>query len=124
MSYNISGGLLVSILFLTLVIALPVKIGAHLAKAERTGLIWCLVAVLIGMVSGVIFGGLLGGFIGGTLASFLGYVLGIRFVLGTSFLGAIGLTIVSMVLSMVGFALLVNLGFIRSAPIATSLIHT
>ena len=100
MTYSFSGGLVLAWLFLIVAIALPVKLAAQLAGASRTGLGWCGASVAVGLAAGFIASKLFGGFIGGPLASFLGFGLGLRFMLGTTFLGALGLSVIALVLSL------------------------
>lgn len=123
MSYNFSGGVLLSLLTMTVLIALPVKIAAHFADARRTGILWCFAAVGVGLVIGSIASFLAGGYIGGPLAGLLGFVMGMRLILGTSFAAALGLSIIALGLSLAGFALLVKLGVVvaghSAAGIAT-----
>jgi hypothetical protein len=105
-----SGGLVVALLFLLVVVALPVKLAAHFAGAARTGLLWCAGAVAVGLVIGSLASLLGGGLIGGPLAGFLGFVLGIRLMLGTSYVSALGLSVIAFGLSLLGLALLAKLG--------------
>jgi hypothetical protein len=117
MTYQYSGGLLASVIVLAVVVALPVKLAAHLSDARRTGIFWCLGAVAVGLFVGSLAALFFGGLIGGPLAGFLGFVLGIRLMLGTSFAAALGLSVIAFVLSMIGFALLVKLGIIVTGPV-------
>jgi hypothetical protein len=119
MAYQYSGGLLFSLIVLTLLVALPMKVGAHLVKARYTGLIRCGFAAFVGLLGGFLVSLFLGGLIGGTLACALGFVLAIRAMLGTTFLGAIGLTLAALVVSAAGFWVLARLGMLIAAP-ATS----
>jgi hypothetical protein len=111
-TYTFSGGVLLSLLMMTVLIALPVKIAALFADAKRTGILWCFGAVAVGLVIGSVTSFLVGGYIGGPLAGFLGFVMGMRLMLGTSFAAALGLSIIAFGLSLAGFALLVKLGVI------------
>ena len=122
MTYTFSGGLLLSALVMTVLVALPVKLAAHFAGAKRTGIFWCLGAVALGVLTGNLVAALLGGYLGGPLAGFLGFVLGMRLMLGTSFAAALGLSIIAFALSLAGFALLVKLGVIASAASTTSIV--
>lgn len=110
-----AGGFL-GLLVLTLVIALPIKIGAHLVKAQHQGLIRCGFTAFVALLGGLLATVFLGGLIGGVLAWLLGYLLAIRTMLGTSVLGAIAITIVATALSMLAFTLLVHLGYFFAAP--------
>jgi hypothetical protein len=73
--------------------------------------------VAVGLFVGCLAALFVGGLIGGPLAGFLGFVLGIRLMLGTSFAAALGLSVIAFVLSMIGFALLVKLGIIATGPV-------
>ena len=112
MIYTFSGGLLVSLLLLMVLVALPVKLAAMMASARRTGLLWCCAAVAVGLWVGYLVSFLIGGYIGGPLAGFIGFVLGMRLMLGTSFAAALGLSIIAFALSIVGFMLLMHFGII------------
>lgn len=116
MGIHYSGGLLVTLLSLTLVIALPVKIAAHFAQATRTGFLWCITAVALGVGMGYLASLLFGGVLGAPLVGYLGFVFGIRLVLGTSFVAAIGLSVVAFVLALLGISLLGHLGVITASP--------
>ena len=104
------GGPLLGLVVLTLLVALPIKIGAHLVKAEHRGLIRCGFTAFVAALGGLLGALFLGGLIGGTLAWALGYLLAIRAMLGTSFLGAIGVAIVATVISVVAFMVLMHFG--------------
>ena len=119
MTYSFSGGLILSLLFLTVALALPVKLAAHFAGAARTGLAWCVASVAVGLFVGFVASLLLGGLLGGPLVGFLGFVLGIRIMLGTTFVAAVGLSVIAFVLSLLGLSLLAHLGLITSAPDGT-----
>jgi hypothetical protein len=116
MAFQFSGGPLASTIVLMALVTIPIKVGAVMADAKRTGLGWCALAAIIGIVSGAIASAIAGGSIGGPLAAALGFVLAIRFALGTSFFGAIGLTIIALGVSIFGFWALVKCGLIASAP--------
>ena len=110
------GGPLLGLVVLTLLVALPIKIGAHLVKAEHRGLIRCGFTAFVAALGGLLGALFLGGLIGGTLAWALGYLLAIRAMLGTSFLGAIGVAIVATVISVVAFMVLMHFGWMLAAP--------
>jgi hypothetical protein len=122
MSYQFSGGLLLSLALLTLLVALPMKVGARVVKAEHTGLIRCGFAAFVGVLGGALAGLFLGGLIGVSLAGALGFLLAIRAMLGTSFLGAIALTLVALLVSALGFWLLTYLGLLVAAPPAGAVV--
>jgi hypothetical protein len=103
---------------LTVLVALPIKVGAHLVGAQYRGLIRCGFTAFVALLGGLLTSLLLGGLIGGTLAWLLGFFLSIRAMLGTTFLGAIGLTIVATLVSMGGFWLLVRFGVFVLEPSA------
>jgi hypothetical protein len=111
MTYQFSGGLLLSLLVLTVLVALPMKVGAHVVHAKYTGLIRCGFAAFVGLLGGFLASIFLGGLIGGFLACALGYVLAIRAVLGTTVLGAIGMTLIAMLVSACGFWVLAHVGW-------------
>jgi hypothetical protein len=119
LNYHFTVGLIVSILFLTLVVALPMKLGAKIVEAKRTGIFLCGFAAFVGLFAGAIASAIFGGTIGGPLASALGFAIAIRYMLGTTFLGAIGLMLIAMVLSFVGFVLFAKLGIIASSPVSS-----
>ncbi len=116
MTYSFSGGLILSLLFLTVVLALPVKLAAHFAGATRTGLAWCGAAVAVGLLVGYIASAIFGGLLGGPLVGFIGFVLGIRLMLGTTFVAAVGLSVIALVLSLLGLSALAHIGLITSVP--------
>jgi hypothetical protein len=111
---SFSGGLLLALVILTVVVAMPVKLAAHFADAQRTGIIWCVASVAVGLVLGALASRVAGGFIGGPFAAFLGFVIGMRFMLGTSLAAALGLTIIAFGLSLAGIFLLVHLGLMAT----------
>jgi hypothetical protein len=96
-------GTLAILLALIILVAIPIKVGAHLADAKRKGILWCGLAAVIGVVAGELAARLIGGYIGGPLAAFLGFIIAIRFLLGTSVAGALGLTIIAVVVSLLAF---------------------
>jgi hypothetical protein len=103
------GGLLMTVLALALLalfVAIPIKIGAYLADAKRTGFFWCGLSAIIGVLAGELAARLLGGFIGAPVAAFLGFVIAIRLLLGTSLAGALGLTIIAFLVALLGLWLL------------------
>lgn len=118
MRYEFFGGLILSVVFLTVVIALPMKLAAHFADAKHTGLIRCGAAVFVGLFAGALATAIFGGLLGGPLAAAIGFAMAIRFMLGTSFSGAIGLMLIALFLSFVGFALLAKLGIITAGPVS------
>jgi hypothetical protein len=118
LNYELSGGLILSLVFLTVVVALPMKLGAHMANAKRTGIISCGFAAFVGLFAGLLASIIFGGLIGGPLAAAIGFALAIRFMLGTSFFGALGLMLIALLLSFVGFALLAKLGIITVAHVS------
>jgi hypothetical protein len=114
------GGLLFGLIVLTVVVALPMKIGARLVNAKYTGIIRCGFAAFVGLLGGVLAAALLGGLIGPLLGFALGYLLAIRAMLGTTLLGAIGLTVVAVLISMLGCWLLAKLGIFVAGPMTTT----
>jgi hypothetical protein len=115
MTYQFSGGLILSLIALTVLVALPMKVGAHIVHAKYTGLIRCGFAAFVGLLGGFLATLFLGGLIGGLLACALGYVLAIRAMLGTTFLGAIGVTLIAMLVSACGFWVLAHVGWLVPA---------
>ena len=101
-------GTLAILLALIILVAIPIKVGAHLADAKRKGILWCGLAAVIGVVAGELAARLFGGYIGGPLAAFLGFIIAIRYLLGTSIAGALGLTIIAFIVSLFGIWLLVH----------------
>jgi hypothetical protein len=119
------GGLLITclaLLLLALFVAVPIKIGAYMADAKRTGFLWCGLSAIIGVLAGEIAARLFGGYVGGPIAAFLGFVIAIRVLLGTSLAGAIGLTIIAIVVAVLGLWLLSFAGLVlipNSPPTVT-----
>ncbi len=116
MTGQLWGGPVLGLIVLTLLVALPIKVGAHLVKAEHRGLIRCGFTAFVAALGGLLGAVFLGGLIGGTLAWALGYLLAIRAMLGTSFLGAIGVAIVATVVSVGVFLVLTHLGWLLASP--------
>ena len=118
LKYEFSGGLILSVVFLTVGIALPMKLAAHFADAKHTGLIRCGAAVFVGLFAGFLASAVVGGLIGGPLAAAVGFAIAIRLMLGTTFFGAIGLMLIALFLSFIGFALLAKLGIVTTTPVS------
>jgi len=114
LSFSFAGGLLVALLVLMVAVALPLKVGAHLADAKRKGLIWCALTALVGLLAGHLASALFGGVIGGPLAAAIGFVIAIRFMLGTNLAGAIGLTIIALAVCLLGIWALTRFGVVHS----------
>ena len=110
LSFSFAGGLLISLLVLVVVVALPLKIGAHFADAKRKGLLWCALAAFVGLMAGHLASAVLGGAMGGPLAAAIGFVIAIRYMLGTSLAGALGLTIIALGVCLVGAWALAQFG--------------
>jgi hypothetical protein len=113
-SFSFAGGLLVALAVLIVLVALPLKVGAHLADAKHTGLLWCALAAFVGLMSGHLASVLFGGAIGGPLAAAIGFVVAIRYVLGTNLAGAIGLTIIALLVCLLGIWALAHFGVVHS----------
>ncbi len=118
---GVLGGLLITglaLLLLALFVAIPIKVGAYLADAKRTGFLWCGLSAIIGVLAGEIAARLFGIYIGAPVAAFLGFVIAIRLLLGTSLAGAIGLTIIAIVVALLGLWLLsfAGLALIPTSP--------
>jgi energy-converting hydrogenase Eha subunit B len=107
---------LIALLLLVLLVAIPIKVGAHLADARHKGILWCALAAVVGVFAGHLAARLLGGYIGGPLAAFVGFIVAIRFLLGTTLAGALGLTIIAFVVSLLGVWLLAHFWFPAAAP--------
>jgi len=120
LSFSFAGGLLAALLVLMVVVALPLKVGAHFADAKRKGLFWCALTALVGLLGGHLASALFGGTIGGPLAAALGFVLAIRYMLGTNLAGAIGLTIIALVVCVLGIWALTYFGVVHSEVISES----
>ena len=115
MMAGVLGGLFITglaLLLLAMFVAIPIKIGALLADARRTGFIWCGLSAIVGVLAGEIAARLFGGYVGGPVAAFLGFVIAIRLLLGTSLAGAIGLTIIAIVVALLGMWLLSFAGLV------------
>ena len=110
LSFSFAGGLLISLLVLVVVVALPLKIGAHFADGKRKGLLWCALAAFVGLMAGHLASAVPGGAMGGPLAAAIGFVIAIRYMLGTSLAGALGLTIIALGVCLVGVWALAQLG--------------
>jgi len=109
-----SAELLLALLLLVLLVAIPIKVGAHLADARRKGLLWCALAAVVGVLAGHIAARVFGGLIGGSLASFVGFIVAIRYLLGTTLAGALGLTIIALIVSLAGIWLMAHFWFVAS----------
>lgn len=106
LEFGITAASLISLVILVVIVALPIKVGAHLVGAERRGILWCFLAAVIGVMAGNLAAVLFGGLIGGSLAAALGFILGIRFILGTTLLGAVGVALVALGVALLAAALL------------------
>jgi hypothetical protein len=119
MLLGLLGGLLmtaIALLLLALFVAIPIKIGAYMADAKRTGFLWCGLAAIVGVLAGEFAARLFGGYIGGPVAAFLGFVIAIRLLLGTSVAGALGLTIIALMVALLGLWLLTFAGVVLTPP--------
>ena len=95
--------LLVALILAIVILVIPVKIGAHMVGAGRTGFWHCLAALV---VSGLISGFALRAFhIGGALSIFV-VALGYMLILDTTYLRALAIAVISAVLAaLIAFAL-------------------
>ena len=109
-SLAFTAGTLLSLLISVVVVALPIKIGAHLVTAERRGILWCVLAAIIGVMAGTLAAVIFGGLMGGTLAAAAGFVLAIRFMLGTTVLGALCVALVALGVTLLCMILLLRHG--------------
>jgi hypothetical protein len=114
LSFSFAGGLLVALLVLMVVVALPLKVGAHFADAKRKGLFWCALTALVGLLAGHLASVLFGGAIGGPLAAAIGFVIAIRYMLGTNLAGAIGLTFIALAVCILGIWALAYFGVVHA----------
>ena len=85
-----------AVLMLIIIAAIPIKAGAHWVDAKRTDLTSCGIAAVVGVVVGHLATTYLGGAMGGPVAGFLGFIVAIRLVLGTSLGGALILSIIAI----------------------------
>jgi hypothetical protein len=113
---GISAALLLPLLALVVLVAIPIKIGAHLADARRKGILWCALAAVVGVLAGHLAARLFGGYIGGSLAAFLGFIIAIRYLLGTTVAGALGLTIIALGVAFLGVWVLAHFWFAAAGP--------
>ena len=113
-SFSSVGGLLISLLVLVVVVGVPLKVGAHFADAKRKGLLWCALAAFVGLIAGHLASLVFGGFIGGPLAAAIGFVVAIRYMLGTSLAAAVGLTVIAVFISLVGIWALAQFGMVHT----------
>ena len=113
---SVTANWLLALLVLVLLVAIPIKVGAHLAEARRKGILWCALAAIVGVCAGHLTARLVGGYIGGSLAAFVGYIVAIRYLLGTSFAGALGLTIIAFIVSVLGFWVLAHFWLASAVP--------
>jgi energy-converting hydrogenase Eha subunit B len=119
MLLGLLGGLFMTamaLLLLALFVAIPIKIGAYMADAKRTGFLWCGLSAIVGVLAGEVAARLFGGYIGGPVAAFLGFVIAIRLLLGTSVAGALGLTIIALLVALLGLWLLGFAGVVLTPP--------
>jgi hypothetical protein len=112
MSLSFSGDLILFTVVLMVLVTFPIKAGAHLAGARETGVVRCGVAALIGIVAGYVASVLIGDALGGAVAACLAFIISIKVVLGTTLFGAVGVTIVAMLVSIVGYWALTDLGIL------------
>jgi hypothetical protein len=114
LSFSFAGGLLIALLVLIVAVALPLKVGAHFADAKRNGLFWCALTAFVGLMAGHLASALFGGAIGGPLAAAIGFVIAIRYMMGTNMAGAIGLTIIALCVCLLGIWALTHFGVVHS----------
>lgn len=124
MIFPFTASALLGLVLLTLLVGLPIKIGAHLVHAQYTGIIRCGFTAFVALWCGLFATFFLGAFIGVTLAWLIGYLVCIRFMLGTTFPGAIVLTCIATLISVAGFWLLVWLGLLWSMPLMPAITTT
>jgi hypothetical protein len=108
--------LLLALLALIVMVAVPIKVGAHLAQAKRRGILWCALSAVMGLLAGHVAARVIGSYIGSALAAFLGFIIAIRYLLGTSVAGALGLTIIALGVALLGFWLLAQFWFAGAMP--------
>lgn len=98
---------LVALIVITVV---PVMLAARWAHARRRGFLPALVAVVLATVAAHLALSFIGGALVGLLVAFVAACGVYAFVLRTSFVAAVGIAVVAMVLQVVMVALLVWLG--------------
>ena len=111
-TYTFSGSILLTTIVVMAVITAPVKFAADLANAKNSSFASAALAVLVGIVFTVVGVNLVGDKLGGFLAGVIGFALAIRLVMKTSLVGAVGVLIVAVGLSMAAVAVLVSLGVV------------
>ena len=90
-----------AVVVMVIMVVLPIKAGAHMVSAKNTNFGACVIASIVGVFSAILVSALVPSEFGASIAGFLGFLLSIRYVLGTTFIGSIVLSIVA-----VGVALL------------------
>lgn len=115
MTFSFSGGLVLASLVAITLATFPVKVASDLAGAKNSSLVRAGIAVALGIVLAVFAVNFVGTYITSPLAGALGFALAVRLVLGTSFIGAIGVMIVAFGISVLAFAALVKFGIIQTS---------
>jgi hypothetical protein len=104
-------GLLITVAVLSIIAVVPVMVGARLLKAQNTGFFSCLLAVVLSMLGTMV------------LANYiendgLNFILSIPlsaliygFILGASFIQALFIALVSIVIQFVGLLILASIGY-------------
>ncbi|RJO65096.1 MAG: hypothetical protein C4523_16960 [Myxococcales bacterium] len=87
-------GLFILFLVGIAVVLLPVKLAAAAVGARRTGFLWCLVALVVASILHALG---LGFPVAGSIVAFLLAAWGFAWILGTGFLGGIGIAILHVV---------------------------
>lgn len=88
------------------IVVLPIKAGAHMVGARNTNFGACVVASIVGIVSAALASSLIGGSIGSAAAGFLGFIFAIRYVLGTTLIGSVVLSIVAVFVGLISSVVL------------------
>ena len=107
---------LLALLMLVVLVAIPIKVGVHFANARHKGIFWCALAAVVGVLAGELTARLFGGYIGSSLAAFLGFIIAIRYLLGTTMVGALGVTIIAFGVSLLGAWALAHFWFTPTVP--------
>lgn len=104
MEFEVEG--ISAVIALVLIAVVPIRVGANWVGANKTDLLSCGIAAIVGVIAGAVASSLFGSAMGGPLAGFLGFIVAIRFILGTSLGGAFMLSIIAAGVSFLAMAFL------------------